>query len=234
MSFQRIIAMPAIDYFLNVTLVLPDTVKKDPFDSLQLGKLGLSRTGFDYAMIGYNKLLDAGLLAKPHILSIIDFSLTSDKKRLFVIDIKNYKLLFVTYAAHGRNSGKEKAIYFSNEPESFKSSVGFFVTGETYSGTHGFSLRLRGYEKGYNDKALERDIVVHSADYVSDAIAKQQGFIGRSLGCPALAPPVNKAVINAIKDRSCLFIFGNEGKYISDSKFLKRPVKKRSRFLPPI
>ena len=173
------------------------------------------------------------MLGKPDILSIIDFSLTSDKKRLFVIDVKNYKLLFVTYAAHGRNSGKEKAIYFSNEPESFKSSVGFFVTGGTYSGTHGFSLRLQGYEKGYNDKAAERDIVVHSADYVSEAIAKQQGYIGRSLGCPALSPPINKAVINAIKDRSCLFIFGNEGKYISDSKLLKRPVKKRSRFLPP-
>ena len=212
-----------------------DSTKKcDPYDSLNLGKLGLSRTGFDYAMIGYKKLRVAGLLGNDNILTIIDFSRTSDKKRMFVIDVKKCRLLFNTYAAHGRNSGKEEAIYFSNEPESFKSSVGFYVTAGTYSGAHGFSLRLAGYEKGYNDNALERDIVVHSAEYVSEALIKQQGFIGRSLGCPAVSPALNKALINAIKDKTCLFVFGKESNYISDSKLLKQPVKKRSRFLPPL
>ncbi len=216
---------------LDTALKTPP-INKDLFDSLRLGRLGLGRVAFDYAMIGYTRLKAKGLLANPGILSIIDFSLSSAKKRLFVLDVKNYKLLFVTYVAHGKNSGTSQALYFSNEAESFKSSIGFFLTGATYSGAHGFSMKLKGYEAGYNDKAEERDIVVHSADYVSEALIKQQGFIGRSLGCPALAPEIYKQVINKIKNSTCLFVYGTSGNYIENSRMLKQKIKlKASRTL---
>lgn len=195
------------------------------FDSLRLGRLGLGRRAYEYAMLGYNVLKAKKKLSNDKILSIIDFSLPSGKKRLFVIDVKNYKLLFVTYVAHGKNSGLDKALYFSNEPESNKSSVGFYTTQATYSGAHGYSMRLEGQEIGFNNNALERDIVVHSANYVDESIVKSQGYLGRSLGCPALSPNIYKQVINKIKNGTCLFVYGNDNKYIINSKFLKRPVR---------
>jgi hypothetical protein len=214
----------------HVYLLIKADTTKDIFDSLLLGKLGMGRIAFDYAMLGYNRLKAKGLLSDNGIISIIDFSLPSNNKRMFVLDLKNYKLLFSTYVAHGRNSGTAEALYFSNEANSFKSSVGFYVTGETYNGQHGYSLKLDGYEKGYNDKAEERAIVIHSADYVSDVLIKQQGFIGRSLGCPALSPAINKSVIRKIKNRTCLFVFGNDTKYIQNSKMLKQPVRLQKKY----
>ena len=224
---QSVAVKPVAD-----TLLKAEPVKKDIFDSLRLGKLGLGRVAFDYAMIGYTRLKSKGLLANPGILSIIDFSLSSAKKRLFVLDIKNSKLLFVTYVAHGRNSGTSQALYFSNEAESFKSSIGFYLTGTTYSGEHGFSMKLKGYEAGYNDKAEERAIVMHSADYVSEALIKQQGYIGRSLGCPALAPEIYKQVINKIRNKTCLFIYGASGNYIENSGMLKQKIKLKNSRIP--
>ena len=214
------------------TFIKPVVTYKDVFDSLRLGRLGLGRVAFDYAMIGYTRLKTKGLLANSSILSIIDFSLSSAKKRLFVLDVKSYKLLYVTFVAHGRNSGTSQALYFSNEAESFKSSIGFYLTGPTYAGEHGYSMRLKGYEAGYNDKAEERAIVMHSADYVSEALIKQQGFIGRSLGCPALAPEIYKQVINKIRNRTCLFIYGASGNYIENSGMLKQKVKLRNSRFP--
>jgi len=199
--------------------------QKDIFDSLILAKYGLGRVTFDYAMMGYNSLLKKGILNRDRLLTIIDFSISSSKKRMFVLDLENYRLLFYTLVAHGRNSGLSQALYFSNEPESFKSSVGFYVTGTTYTGKHGYSLKLKGYEAGYNDKAEERDIVIHSADYVSDALVKEQGYIGRSLGCPALAPEIYRQVIEKIKNGSCIFMYGNDGNYIGNSKMLKQRPK---------
>ena len=195
------------------------------FDSLHLGKLGLGRTAYQYAILGYNVLKAKGKLSNDRILSIADMSLPSGKKRFFVIDVKNYKLLFVTYVAHGKNTGLDKSLYFSNEPESNKTSVGFYTTLATYSGKHGYSMRLQGQEIGFNSNALERDIVVHSADYVSESVVRSQGFVGRSLGCPALSQEIYKPIIDKIKNGTCLFVYGNDASYITNSKFLKRPVK---------
>ncbi len=205
-----------------------DTLKFLPndllFDSLKLGKLGLGRRAYDCAMLGYNALKSKNKLTNANILSIADMSAPSGKKRFFVIDVKNYKLLFVTYVAHGMKSGLDKTLYFSNEPESNKSSLGFYITSATYAGTHGYSMRLHGQEVGFNNKAMERDIVVHSADYVSEAVIKSQGYAGRSLGCPALSPLVYKQVIDKIKNGTCLFIYGNSPKYTTSSKLLKQKV----------
>lgn len=194
------------------------------YDSLNLGKLGLSRQAFNYAMEGYTYLSAKGRLQNERVLSIVDFSLPSSKKRLFIIDMKAAKVLFNTYVSHGRNSGRETASSFSNDPESFKSSLGFYITRDTYSGKHGFSLRLDGQEKGFNDNALGRAIVMHPATYVDESLIRAQGFIGRSLGCPAVPEALHKPIIEKIKNGSCLFLFSPDKNYAAHSKILNRTV----------
>jgi hypothetical protein len=183
---------------------------------------GLSRKAFDLAQEGFEKLKEQGEIVNDAIISIIDFSLPSSEKRLFVIDMKNYKLLVNTYVAHGRNSGKEFASSFSNQPSSFKSSLGFYVTGNTYNGDNGYSLKLEGLEKGINDNADRRAIVMHGADYVNESFLQSQGYMGRSLGCPAVSKKESKNVINLIKDKTCLFIYSPDNNYLSHSAVLKR------------
>lgn len=199
----------------------PASAKPSVYDSLKLGMLGLSRQAFDYALKGYNHLLSQGKLSDNKIISIADFSETSNKKRLFILDLKNYKILFNTYVAHGQNSGREYANKFSNAPESLASSPGFYVTKETYTGSKGYSLRLQGEEAGINDKALDRGIVMHAAAYVNEGLAKGRGFIGRSWGCPAVAPELHQAIINKIKNGTCLFLYTPDKDYLNRSKLLK-------------
>lgn len=180
---------------------------KSVYDSLHLNMKGLSQQAFDYAKQGFDKLIREGKLLNSSIISIVDFSLPSNKKRLFIIDLKNYKVLFNTLVAHGKNTGLEWATSFSNQNETFKSSPGFYVTRETYDGKNGYSLKLEGMERGINDKAYERGIVIHGAPYVSDAVANARGFIGRSQGCPAVPVQVSAPIINTIKNGTCLFIY---------------------------
>lgn len=161
---------------------------------------------FNLALDGFHLLKEKGLVQK-NILTLVDFSLSSNMKRLWVIDLDKNIILFQTLVAHGRNTGEEFAQVFSNQAESFKSSVGFYSTGEIYDGKHGMSLKLDGLEKGLNDKARERAVVMHGADYVSESFIKQNKRLGRSLGCPALPVEMNAKIINVIKDKSCLFIY---------------------------
>ncbi|MBL7749696.1 MAG: murein L,D-transpeptidase catalytic domain family protein, partial [Chitinophagaceae bacterium] len=137
---------------------------------------------------------------------------------LFVLDLKNYKILFNTLVAHGRNTGREWATSFSNQGESYKSSPGFYITRETYEGKNGYSLKLAGLERGINDNAYNRGIVIHGAEYVSNELANAQGYIGRSQGCPAVPPQVSKPIINTIKNGTCLFIY--HPSYVSHSQVL--------------
>ncbi|WP_295121411.1 murein L,D-transpeptidase catalytic domain family protein [uncultured Chitinophaga sp.] len=191
------------------------------YTQLALDSAGLSQEAFDYALAGYEQLLQAGKIKNEDILTIVDFSRPSSDKRLFVIDLQNGKLLYNTLVSHGRNSGKGQATAFSNAPNSFKSSLGFYVTGGTYKGEHGYSLRLNGEEKGINDNALSRGIVMHCADYVNEKLVQSQGYIGRSLGCPAIPTNVHKKIITAIKDGSCLFLYSSDKRYIAQSKIIK-------------
>ena len=195
------------------------------YDSMHLDKMGLSEQAFNYAMKGFNYLVEQGKLAKDNIISIVDFTQPSSRKRLFVIDLDDYRVLYNTYVAHGVNSGREYANQFSNTPSSYKSSLGFYQTLGTYIGEHGYSLRLDGLEKGINDNANSRDIVIHAADYVNESFIRSQGYIGRSWGCPALPEKLHKPIIDKIKNGSCLFIYGNDNNYIINSKFLKQKVK---------
>ncbi|MBK5209040.1 MAG: murein L,D-transpeptidase catalytic domain family protein [Flavobacteriaceae bacterium] len=161
---------------------------------------------FTKALQAFNKLKENGRIQK-NILTLVDFSLSSKENRLWVIDLNKNTILFQSLVAHGRNSGNEFADEFSNKPESHQSSLGLYLTGETYIGKHGYSLRLDGQEKGINSNARDRAIVIHGADYVSENFIKQHGRLGRSFGCPSLPNEVSKEIIDAIKDKSCLFVY---------------------------
>ncbi len=194
--------------------------RKSLYDSLRLGSLGMARQAYDFALHGFNFLVQTGKIANQHVISIIDFTKPSSQKRLFVIDLDHYKVLYNTYVAHGMNSGKEYAEAFSNKPESNKSSLGFYSTSSTYIGGNGYSLRLNGLERGVNDNANSRDIVMHGADYVNENYISSQGYIGRSWGCPAVMPQLSRPIIDRIKNGTCLFIFSNNQHYISHSRIL--------------
>jgi hypothetical protein len=206
---------------LAINGVLEKTTNESLYDSLRLGSLGLGKQVFDYAMTGFNKMRLLGSLENDHIISIVDFSKPSSLKRLFVIDLENYKVLFNTYVAHGVNSGKEFARQFSNVMQSNQSSLGFYTTANTYSGKHGYSLHLQGMEKGINDNAFKRDIVVHGAQYVSESMVQSNGYVGRSHGCPAIPEQYKKPIIDKIKNGTCLFIFGENQSYLNSSNMLK-------------
>lgn len=190
----------------------------------QLNTSSLSENAFNYAMKGFRYLNKANLITKKNIVSIIDFSKPSTQKRLYVIDVSSGKILFNTWVAHGHNSGNEYASQFSNSPESHQSSLGFYITLGTYTGGHGYSLRLKGCEKGINDNAYERAIVVHGADYVGNGFINSRGVPGRSYGCPAIPNEISKEIIDVIKGGSCLFLYHPTKKYRSRSKILNSQV----------
>lgn len=168
---------------------------------------------FNQAMAGYNSLN----LSNRKVITIIDFSKPSTEERMFIIDLENRKLLLQTLVAHGKNSGWNKATEFSNTSASLKSSIGFYITGETYFGKHGYSLRLNGIEKGINDNARNRAIVVHGADYVSYSFIKKYHRLGRSWGCLAVNNKLSKKIIDLIKDGSCLFVYADDKDYHTQS-----------------
>ena len=177
------------------------------FNSLNANNLALPKfISFSNAIQGYYALKAKGQVNRD-ILTVIDFSMSSNSKRLWVIDLSTNTILYNTLVAHGRNTGDEFAKSFSNSAESYKSSLGFYATGEIYTGKHGMSLRLDGLEKGVNDNARHRAVVIHGADYVAESFIKNNSRLGRSLGCPALPVELTKEIINTIKDKSCLYIY---------------------------
>jgi hypothetical protein len=213
-------AAPSVPVRDTAVVSAPAAAKAALYESLNLDSLELSRSAFDAALKGYYKLVGEGAILRDNVLSIVDFSLPSSKKRLFVLDLETGSLLFNTYVSHGRNSGLDRATRFSNAVNSFKSSLGFYITGNTYKGQHGYSLKLLGVEKGINDKAFERGIVIHAADYVNEKLAATRGYIGRSLGCPALPVKLYKPIIREIKDGSCLFVYAPDTTYTTSSTVL--------------
>ncbi len=190
------------------------------YQVLDLQTLGLSRKAFDYAMKGYRFLAKKHLLSNAGFLTICDLSQSSKKKRMYLLNLEEKKVVINTYVAHGRNSGGEYATKFSNKPESLQSSLGFYTTSGTYYGEHGLSLRVQGVERGYNDQALRRNIVVHGASYLGDHWLSQSESMGRSYGCPAVPEEQSAAVISLIKNGSCLFIYQPNANYLAHSKIL--------------
>ena len=182
-------------------------------------------TVFERAIAGYNRM---GSFDK-NILTVIDFTKPSTEKRLFVIDLKLKKVLFISYVAHGQNSGEKYATSFSNQEGSFKSSLGFYQTENTYYGKNGYSLVLNGLERGINDKAKERAIVVHGAAYADPSTIRSCGRLGRSLGCPALPLAVSKKIIDTIKGGTLLYIHGDDKTYASRSTFIRQDEMQENR-----
>jgi hypothetical protein len=190
------------------------------YEEMDLKKFGLGKKAFEYAWRGYQYLLNKGKLDNPEVISICDFSQSSRKRRLYIIDVEEKKILLNTFVAHGRNSGGEYARSFSNNPESHKSSLGFYVTRSTYYGEHGLALKIDGLERGFNDRANARNIVIHGSEYVGSGYLRENKFNGRSFGCPAVPAQVTDDVINIIKNGSCLFIYHPSKNYLTRSRIL--------------
>jgi len=243
---QKILWLPFVNYFLSISIIICICLSLPADASIYSHPLKDKRcqnftrqkfyryalkvyheTGLDKytdietletCLIGYLNLKRREIIKKDALLVFIDYRKPSTVKRFFVVDLKRRKLLYKCLVAHGKNSGERFACSFSNRPGSYKSCLGFFVTGQPYSNKHGYSLNIKGVEPGINDQAERRRIVIHGADYVSRQFIKKYGRLGRSLGCPALSKSIAKPVIDTIKNGSCLFIFGNDKTYLSRSK----------------
>jgi hypothetical protein len=166
---------------------------------------GLRPTVLQLALSAYDRAVEHG--AARGILTVIDYSLASRERRLWVLDLDGARVLAHELVAHGRRTGGDLARRFSNTPGSLQSSLGTFITGPTYEGKHGLSLRLRGLDAGLNDQAEARGIVIHGADYVNDAIVDALGRLGRSQGCPALSPSAARRVIGLIQHGTAVFAY---------------------------
>ncbi|MEI9944300.1 MAG: murein L,D-transpeptidase catalytic domain family protein [Chitinophagaceae bacterium] len=190
------------------------------YTALGLEEKGLSKDAFEYAYKGYNKLIDKHIIKRPELLTICDFSQSSNNKRLYIVNLNSNELVVNTYVAHGRNSGGEFATKFSNKMSSLQSSLGFYITQNTYFGEHGLSLKVSGLEAGYNDKAYSRAIVVHGAGYIGGSWLSHSSYMGRSYGCPAIPENEKNLIINTIKNGTCLFIYHPSKNYLKGSKLL--------------
>lgn len=183
-----------------------------------LKKANLRPEVFYKALQGFVNVKKEKLTTKK-ILAVIDFELPSTDKRLWIIDVESKKLLENTFVAHGKNSGNNRAVNFSNTPNSNMSSLGFYVADETYFGKHGLSLRLKGLDEKFNSNAYSRAIVMHGADYVCESFIKKHGRLGRSFGCPAVPRDKEKVIIETLKDGGVLYIHHSSKEY--SSKFLQ-------------
>ena len=212
--------LPVIDKADGEKLPAVDE-NEEVYSELHLDDFGLSNDAFRFALRGFEKLKKEGKLLNQSVLTIIDFSQSSTKKRMYVIDLYKKALLFNTYVAHGKNTGDEFSEHFSNIPRTFQSSLGFYLTENMAIGSKvGLSLLLKGLEKGINDKAREREIIIHGADYATEDFIKKTGRLGRSFGCPSLPHELIKPVAETIKDGSLLFIYKPDNNYFQKSTVL--------------
>jgi hypothetical protein len=172
------------------------------------------------ALEAHERALDRGLVKRPDILTVIDFSMPSTERRMWVLDLSDHSVLYHERVTHGKNSGANRTESFSNVSMSLKSNIGLLTTAETYYGKNGYSLRLDGHEPGFNDLARERAIVIHGADYATEEFMNRMGRLGRSWGCPALDPEISREVIDTIKDGSVLFGWYPDRQWLDTSAFV--------------
>jgi hypothetical protein len=180
----------------------------------------LDPTVFELALGAAACAVKSGDIIDPSTLTVIDYSRPSTARRLWVFDLRTQALLYEELVAHGKNSGDNMATRFSNELDSHQSSIGLYLTEDSYVGKNGYSLRLRGLDEGFNDRAYERAIVMHGAPYVNDDITRTMGRLGRSWGCPALREGVARAVIDRVKGTGLLFAYYPDSGWLKSSKYL--------------
>lgn len=188
------------------------------FSYLSAKAPSLNRNVLKMALAAYQKARAEGTVKKS-LLTVIDYSLPSSQQRLWVFDLYRNKLLYNTYVAHGKNSGMNVPHHFSNSPSSKETSLGTYVTKSTYIGSKGYSLNLQGLEKGFNDNAYNRRVVMHGAWYVEPDFIKRMGRAGRSWGCPSVAASMARSIINTIKDGSVIFAYYPDRNYLSHSNY---------------
>jgi hypothetical protein len=181
---------------------------------------GITPDVLQLAISAVSCAVNSGDIEKPRTLTVIDYSLPSTQPRLWVFDVPSGRMLFKELVAHGKNTGENMATSFSDAMNSRQSSLGLFVTRETYIGSNGYSLRMDGLEPGFNGHAFDRAIVMHGAPYVDAALAKQQGRIGRSWGCPALRQAVARDVIDTVRGGGVIFSYYPDEKWLASSRFL--------------
>ena len=202
-------------------LVLFENFAKEVYDQAQLEAAGLDFHVFKSGVTGFYNLMKTGdIMPHKNIISIVDFRKPSFEKRMYVVDLKQKNLLKQTFVAHGKNTGLIYATNFSNSTNSHQSSLGFYKTDNSYHGDFGYSLRLDGMERDFNDKARSRAIVIHGADYVGQSFVNRYGRCGRSYGCPAVPLEDTYNIINTIKGGNCLFIYKDDLYYLNESKLL--------------
>lgn len=208
------------------TAIFPDALALEDsvltlYNTIGLAQYGLSYKAFRYGMIGYFNLQNEGRLGSKKLISIIDFNKPSTEKRFYTIDLEKLAVKFHTYVSHGKNSGGNTVTSFSNVVHSNQSSLGFYVTAETYVGSKGYSLKLDGQDTGYNNNMRARAVVMHEADYVSEGWIKKYGRLGRSQGCPALPKELSRNVIDSIKNRTLIFAYFEDTRFLSTSLHLQ-------------
>lgn len=200
-------------------LVFEDSVR-NLYTSIGLEEYSLSYQAFRYGMVGYFNLKQQGKLGAKKLISIIDFTKPSSEKRFYTIDLEERVVKFHAYVSHGKNSGWNTVTSFSNVVHSNQSSLGFYITAETYVGSKGYSLKLDGQDMGYNNNMRERAVVMHEADYVSESWIKKYGRLGRSQGCPALPREISRKVIDSIKNGTVIFAYAENQQFLESSAHL--------------
>ncbi|HEX8725567.1 MAG TPA: murein L,D-transpeptidase catalytic domain family protein [Gemmatimonadaceae bacterium] len=188
-----------------IPAAVPDSVARGLVQTAA-AREGLRPSVLRTALAAYRHAVAEGV-ARRALLTVIDYSLPSHVKRLWVLDLARGRVLAREFVAHGRGTGDDEARRFSNRANSYESSLGTFVTGDTYDGSNGLSLRLAGLDPGLNDHAMERGIVMHGAWYVSRAMIARVGRLGRSEGCPALSEKAAPRIIHMIEGGSVLFAY---------------------------
>jgi L,D-transpeptidase catalytic domain len=175
---------------------------------------------FDLALGATRCAMRSGAISAPSTLTVIDYSRPSTEKRLWVFDLQSRELLYEELVAHGQGSGDNLATVFSNQPDTHASSLGLFLTDDTYVGRNGYSLRLTGLDDGFNHRARERAIVMHGAPYVSEDFVKKNGRLGRSWGCPALREGIAREVIDRVRGSGILFAYYPDQEWLESSRYL--------------
>lgn len=194
-------------------------LSRNDFDASALGSIEVDV--FELALGAASCAVKSGAVGSPSTLTVIDYSKPSSEKRLWVFDLRSKELIYEELVAHGQGSGEGRATQFSNEPETHRTSLGLFVTDKPYVGKNGYSLRLDGLDRGFNDRARERAIVMHGAPYVSPQFVKATGRLGRSWGCPAVSADVARQMIDRVKDGGLVFAYYPDAEWLKASKFLR-------------
>lgn len=218
-TLRRALLATASIFALSSPLLADQAADTLLIDTLSREAPALDRAVLGKALAAMQCAVNSGVRSSER-LAVIDFSLPSSTPRLWIFDLTERKLLLEELVAHGQNSGENYASSFSNVVGSYQSSLGLFRTQESYFGRHGYSLRMDGLEPGINDRARERAIVIHQADYVDPGWIERQGRIGRSQGCPAVRPEVVEQVVDSLKNGQFLFAFYPDQAWLADSAYV--------------